>query len=100
MLFAEARLLLAHVLLRQEVMVNVDPAQRRRGRRQTAGVRCGADHRAGCRKRSDETPPIRHPHNPIKRAITRRWTSFVPSPISLIFWSRYIRETGYSSMKP
>src|SRR6266567_8031343 len=34
------------------------------------------------------------------RAITMRCTSFVPSPISRIFWSRYRREIAYSSMKP
>ncbi len=33
-------------------------------------------------------------------AITIRCTSFVPSPISRIFWSRYRREIGYSSMNP
>jgi hypothetical protein len=35
-------------------------------------------------------PPILAPrdHRPRLLAITRRWTSFVPSPISSTFWSR------------
>ncbi len=33
-------------------------------------------------------------------AITIRCTSFVPSPISRIFWSRKSREIGDSSMNP
>ena len=39
-------------------------------------------------------------HRPSSRAMTIRCTSFVPSPISRIFWSRYRREIGNSSMKP
>ncbi len=37
---------------------------------------------------------------PSSRAISIRWTSLVPSPISRILESRHIRATGYSFMKP
>ncbi|SCK44811.1 hypothetical protein YUWDRAFT_03828 [Streptomyces sp. AmelKG-D3] len=40
------------------------------------------------------------PGSPSSRAISIRWTSDVPSPISRIFESRHIRATGYSFMKP
>jgi hypothetical protein len=36
--------------------------------------------------------------HPSKRAMTRRWISFVPSPIWRIFASRKNRETTYSSV--
>ena len=37
---------------------------------------------------------------PSSRAISIRWTSLVPSPISRILESRHIRATGYSFMNP
>jgi hypothetical protein len=37
--------LVEHVLVRQEVMVHVDAAQRRRCGRNAAGERCRAEHR-------------------------------------------------------
>lgn len=40
------------------------------------------------------------PASPNSRAISIRWTSLVPSPISRILESRHIRATGYSFMKP
>ncbi len=38
--------------------------------------------------------------SPSSRAISIRWTSLVPSPISRILESRHILATGYSFMKP
>lgn len=38
--------------------------------------------------------------SPNSLAISIRWTSLVPSPISRILESRHIRATGYSFMKP
>ena len=40
------------------------------------------------------------PESPNSLAISIRWTSLVPSPISRILESRHIRATGYSFMKP
>ncbi|QHY95626.1 hypothetical protein SSPS47_10895 [Streptomyces sp. S4.7] len=40
------------------------------------------------------------PYSPNSRAISIRWTSLVPSPISRILESRHILATGYSFMKP
>lgn len=37
---------------------------------------------------------------PSSRAISMRWTSLVPSPISRILESRHMRATGYSFMNP
>lgn len=42
----------------------------------------------------------RPPPTPNSRAISIRWTSLVPSPISRILESRHMRATGYSFMKP
>lgn len=39
-------------------------------------------------------------YSPSSRAISIRWTSLVPSPISRILESRHIRATGNSFMKP
>ncbi len=43
---------------------------------------------------------VRQPAKPNSRAISMRWTSLVPSPISRILESRHMRATGYSFMKP
>ena len=49
---------------------------------------------SACARRCDEDIRarrgfrLRSGYSPSSRAITRRWTSFVPSPISRIFWSR------------
>ena len=54
-----------------------------------------ADDGRRCRPRS-----VREHYTPRSFAMTMRCTSFVPSPISRIFWSRKSREIAYSSMKP
>src|SRR5206468_4614966 len=54
----------------------------------------------GCERRRGRAAPSANPQRPRCRAITIRWTSFVPSPISRSFWSRYSREIGNSSMNP
>ncbi len=43
---------------------------------------------------------VRQPAKPNSRAISMRWTSLVPSPISRILESRHMRATGYSFMNP
>lgn len=65
--------------------------KRRPGRRSD---RTAFLHRTGGLPR--ETPY----ETPNSRAISIRWTSLVPSPISRILESRHIRATGYSFMKP
>ena len=45
-------------------------------------------------QRGDGGERDRHAYKPRSFAITMRCTSFVPSPISRIFWSRYSREIG------
>jgi len=73
----------------------------RRGRcgeqyRRAAGDEIQSDRQ---RKAVDDRDRVREDHyRPKCRAITIRCTSFVPSPISWIFWSRYCREIAYSSM--
>src|SRR4030095_8512475 len=80
-----------------------------------ARVGDGAQAAAGA-PRADETfhgsyslaVPTRAEHNPRayptgrprSRAMTRRWISLVPSPISRILASRYWLATRVSSMKP
>ena len=51
-------------------------------------------------QRGHDGERYRQHYNPRSFAITMRCTSFVPSPISRIFWSRYRREMANSSMKP
>ncbi len=66
-----------------------------------------------CSRRSRPPAPLAQPKppappapaqaavgSPNSRAISIRWTSLVPSPISRIFASRHMRATGYSFMKP
>ena len=70
----------------------------------------GPGHRGGPQRlparRRDHHRPLRGPQpaisipSPSSRAISIRWTSLVPSPISRILESRHIRATGYSFMKP
>ncbi len=55
----------------------------------------GRPRRAGPAVRARGQTPT-----PNSRAISIRWTSLVPSPISRILASRHIRATGYSFMKP
>ena len=55
---------------------------------------------ADIRVRSEQTAPPQMAGRPSSRAITSRCTSLVPSPISRILASRYMRETSVSSMKP
>ncbi|MDQ1038476.1 hypothetical protein QFZ75_004892 [Streptomyces sp. V3I8] len=57
--------------------------------------------------RSGEPAPVprtarraAQPVKPSSLAISMRWTSLVPSPISRILESRHMRATGYSFMKP
>ncbi len=55
---------------------------------------------AAARTAAARTGFRRQPASPNSLAISIRWTSLVPSPISRILESRHMRATGYSFMKP
>ena len=74
---------------------------RRRSRSQPCAKSTSRERRGGERRAPGQTTRACAEHySPRSFAITMRCTSFVPSPISRIFWSRNSREIAYSSMKP
>ena len=58
----------------------------------------GASEYGGDEREPERQRPPDRGHAPSARAMTICWTSSVPSPMVRIFASRYIRQTGYSSM--
>lgn len=74
------------------------PEGARRGPAGAPGARRSPPPRMGTTGFGNAGPG--QPDRPNSRAISMRWTSLVPSPISRIFESRHIRATGYSFMKP
>ncbi len=86
-----------HELLRARVGDGAEPAAGAPGEDETFH---GSDIVA-VRRRPGHNPAPGHARGrPRSRAMTRRWISLVPSPISRILASRYCRATRVSSMNP